>query len=116
MMALLEKRKKALAAEGLFAPERKKPIPFLPKTIGVVTSPTGAVIRDILHRLADRFPSRVVVWPVLVQGQGAAEQVAGAGRGFSAMGRNHPDRPDLVTIAQGMRSTKADRQRKDDAA
>ncbi|HCS18488.1 MAG TPA: exodeoxyribonuclease VII large subunit, partial [Erythrobacter sp.] len=69
--------------------------------IGVVTSPTGAVIRDILHRLADRFPSRVIVWPVLVQGQGAAEQVAGAVRGFSAMPEHHPDRPDLVIVARG---------------
>ena len=78
LLALLAKTKARLEAEGLFAAERKRAIPFLPRTIGVVTSPTGAVIRDILHRLADRFPSHVLVWPVLVQGQGAAEQVAAA--------------------------------------
>ena len=83
LLALLEKTRARLEAEGLFARERKRRLPFLPRTIGVVTSPTGSVIRDILHRLADRFPSHVLVWPVLVQGQGAAEQVAGAIRGFS---------------------------------
>jgi len=83
LLALLEKTRRRLEAEGLFAAERKRPLPFLPAVIGVVTSPTGAVIRDILHRLADRFPSRVLVWPVMVQGQGAAEQVAAAIRGFS---------------------------------
>jgi exodeoxyribonuclease VII large subunit len=102
LLALLEKTRKRLEAEGLFAPERKRALPFLPRVIGVVTSPTGAVIRDILHRLADRFPVHVLVWPVLVQGQGAAEQVAGAVRGFSAMA---PDgalpRPDLVIVARG---------------
>ncbi|MXO68913.1 exodeoxyribonuclease VII large subunit [Altererythrobacter marinus] len=102
LLALLEKTRARLAAEGLFAPERKRPLPFLPRTIGVVTSPTGAVIRDILHRLADRFPSHVVVWPVLVQGQGAAEQVAAAIRGFGAL---PPDgavaRPDLLIVARG---------------
>src|SRR5665647_2796622 len=76
LMKLLEERKKKLAAEGLFDEARKQLIPFLPRVIGVVTSPTGAVIRDILHRLADRFPRRVLVWPVRVQGEGAAEQVA----------------------------------------
>jgi len=101
LLALLERTKARLAAEGLFDPERKRALPYLPRTIGVVTSPTGAVIRDILHRLADRFPSRVIVWPVLVQGQGAAEQVSGAVRGFSAMPEGHPDRPDLVIIARG---------------
>ncbi len=101
LLALLEKTRARLAAEGLFAAERKRSLPFLPRTIGVVTSPTGAVIRDILHRLADRFPSRVVVWPVLVQGQGAADQVAGAVRGFAAMPDGHPDRPDLVIVARG---------------
>lgn len=101
LLALLEKTKARLEAEGLFAPERKRELPFLPFTIGVVTSPTGAVIRDILHRLEDRFPSRVIVWPVLVQGQGAAEQVAGAVRGFSELPRDHPDRPDLVIVARG---------------
>lgn len=101
LLALLEKTRARLQAEGLFDSERKRALPFLPRTIGVVTSPTGAVIRDILHRLADRFPSRVIVWPVLVQGQGAAEQVAGAVRGFSAMPEGHPDRPDLVIVARG---------------
>ena len=101
LLALLEKTRQRLAAEGLFSPERKKPLPFLPATIGVVTSPTGAVIRDILHRLADRFPSRVVVWPVLVQGQGAAAQVAQAVRGFSALPEGHALRPDLLIVARG---------------
>ena len=101
LLALLEKTRARLAAEGLFDSDRKRALPFLPRTIGVVTSPTGAVIRDILHRLADRFPSRVIVWPVLVQGQGAAEQVAGAVRGFSALPEGHPDRPDLVIVARG---------------
>lgn len=99
LLALLEKLKAKLAAEGLFAPERKRALPFLPRTIGVVTSPTGAVIRDILHRLADRCPTRVIVWPVLVQGQGSAEQVAAAVNGFSAM--QGADRPDLVIVARG---------------
>jgi len=102
LLALLAKTKARLEAEGLFAAARKRPLPYLPDVIGVVTSPTGAVIRDILHRLADRFPSRVLVWPVLVQGQGAAQQVAAAVRGFSAL----PDigaipRPDLVIVARG---------------
>ncbi len=102
LLALLEKTKARLEAEGLFAPERKKPLPFLPKTIGVVTSPTGAVIRDILHRLSDRFPSHVVVWPVLVQGEGAKRQVADAVRGFNALaeGGSVP-RPDLLIVARG---------------
>lgn len=102
LMALLEKLKAKLAAEGLFAPDRKKAIPFLPRTIGVVTSPTGAVIRDILHRLADRCPTDVLLWPVLVQGPGAAEQVARAVRGFSVMDSGGPvPRPDLVIVARG---------------
>ncbi len=102
LLALLEKTCARLAAEGLFAPERKRALPFLPRTIGVVTSPTGAVIRDILHRLADRFPSHVVVWPVLVQGQGAAEQVAAAVRGFGALDPAGPvPRPDLLIVARG---------------
>ena len=101
LLALLEKTRARLAAEGLFDPARKRVLPFLPRTIGVVTSPTGAVIRDILHRLADRFPSHVVVWPVLVQGQGAAEQVAAAVRGFSAMAAGDPLRPDLLIVARG---------------
>ncbi|RVT41918.1 exodeoxyribonuclease VII large subunit [Sphingobium algorifonticola] len=102
LMQLLEKRKQKLAAEGLFAAERKVPLPFLPKVIGVVTSPTGAVIRDILHRLADRCPTHVLVWPVLVQGDGAAGQIAAAVRGFDAMAADGPvPRPDLVIVARG---------------
>ena len=101
LLALLEKTRQRLAAEGLFDSARKRPLPFLPATIGVVTSPTGAVIRDILHRLADRFPSRVIVWPVLVQGNGAAEQVANAVRGFSGLPEGHPHRPDLLIVARG---------------
>ncbi|WP_411291827.1 exodeoxyribonuclease VII large subunit [Sphingorhabdus sp.] len=102
MMLLFEKLKARLAAEGLFAEDRKKKLPALPRTIGVVTSPTGAVIRDILHRLADRFPTHVIVWPVLVQGEGSAAQIARAVTGFS----NMPDdgsvrRPDLVIVARG---------------
>jgi len=102
LMALLEERKKQLAAEGLFAPERKKALPFLPRTIGVVTSPTGAVIRDILHRLEDRFPRHVLLWPVLVQGEGAAEQVAAAIRGFNAIEADGAvPRPDVLIVARG---------------
>jgi len=102
LLALLEKTRARLAAEGLFDATRKRRLPFLPRVIGVVTSPTGAVIRDILHRLADRFPSHVLVWPVLVQGQGAAEQVAAAVRGFSALAPGGAvPRPDLVIVARG---------------
>jgi exodeoxyribonuclease VII large subunit len=102
MMLLFEKLKARLAAEGLFAPERKKKLPSLPRTIGVVTSPTGAVIRDILHRLADRFPTHVIVWPVLVQGEGSAAQIARAVNGFSAMPTDGSvRRPDLVIVARG---------------
>ena len=102
LLALLAKTKARLEAEGLFSPQRKRPLPYLPDVIGVVTSPTGAVIRDILHRLADRFPSRVLVWPVLVQGQGAAAQVAAAIRGFSALPHiGAIPRPDLVIVARG---------------
>ncbi len=102
LLKLLEERKRKLAAEGLFAEERKRPLPYLPEVIGVVTSPTGAVIRDILHRLADRFPRRVLVWPALVQGEGAAEQIAAAIRGFNALspGAAVP-RPDLLIVARG---------------
>lgn len=99
LLALLEKTRRRLEAEGLFAAERKRALPFIPRCIGVVTSPTGAVIRDILHRLADRFPSHVLVWPVLVQGQGAAQQVASAVRGFGAM--DAASRPDLLIVARG---------------
>jgi exodeoxyribonuclease VII large subunit len=102
LLALLAKTKARLEAEGLFSPERKRALPYLPRVIGVVTSPTGAVIRDILHRLEDRFPVRVLVWPVLVQGQGAAEQVAAAVRGFSALEASGAvPRPDLVIVARG---------------
>jgi len=102
LLALLEKTKARLEAEGLFAPARKRPLPYLPRVIGVVTSPTGAVIRDILHRLADRCPCHVLVWPVLVQGQGSADQVAAAVRGFSALPPDGPiPRPDLVIVARG---------------
>jgi exodeoxyribonuclease VII large subunit len=102
LMALLEERKRRLAAEGLFAAERKRPLPFLPEVIGVVTSPTGAVIRDILHRIADRFPRRVLVWPVLVQGDGAAEQIAAAiAQAGRLPERGEPPRPDLLIVARG---------------
>ena len=102
LMALLDKRRRALAAEGLFDETRKRALPFLPRTIGIVTSPTGAVIRDILHRLADRCPTHVLVWPVPVQGEAAAQAVAAAIRGFGAMsvsGGIGP--PDLIIVARG---------------
>src|SRR5689334_13080843 len=102
LLKLLDDRKKKLEAEGLFAESRKTKLPFLPEVIGVVTSPTGAVIRDILHRLSDRFPRRVLVWPVIVQGEGAAEQVAAAIEGFNKLrpGGTVP-RPDLLIVARG---------------
>lgn len=101
LMALLDKRRRTLAAEGLFDPARKRPLPFAPRVIGVVTSPTGAVIRDILHRLEDRCPCHVLVWPVAVQGEGAAAQVAAAVRGFNALAPDAPGRPDLLIVARG---------------
>jgi exodeoxyribonuclease VII large subunit len=102
LMALLEERKKKLAAEGLFDEARKQLIPFLPGVIGVVTSPTGAVIRDILHRLADRFPRHVLVWPVRVQGEGSAEEVAAAITGFNALPESGPiARVELIIVARG---------------
>nr|WP_166177631.1 exodeoxyribonuclease VII large subunit [Altererythrobacter segetis] len=102
LLALLEKTRRRLEAEGLFALERKRALPYIPLVIGVITSPTGAVIRDILHRLADRFPSRVLVWPVLVQGQGSAEQVAAALRGFADLAEGGAiPRPDLLIVARG---------------
>src|SRR5215207_3885102 len=106
LLKLLDERRQRLAAEGLFDPERKKKLPFLPEVIGIVTSPTGAVIRDILHRLADRFPRRVLLWPVAVQGEGAAAQVAAAIDGFNrlpagAPGEHHVPRPDLIIVARG---------------
>lgn len=97
LMALLDKRRRALAAEGLFDEAKKRKLPFLPRAIGVVTSPTGAVIRDILHRLEDRCPTHVIVWPVPVQGDGAAEKVAAAIRGFASF----EPRPDLIIVARG---------------
>ncbi len=97
LMALLDQRRRQLAAEGLFDGARKRPLPFLPGKIGVVTSPTGAVIRDILHRLEDRCPTHVLVWPVAVQGEGAAAQVAAAVSGFAAMA----EPPSLIIVARG---------------
>jgi exodeoxyribonuclease VII large subunit len=102
LMALLEERRKKLLTEGLFARERKRPLPYLPRVIGVVTSPTGAVIRDILHRLDDRFPSHVLVWPVRVQGETCAPEVVNAIEGFNAMAPGGPiPRPDLLIVARG---------------
>jgi exodeoxyribonuclease VII large subunit len=97
LMALLDKRRRMLAAEGLFDEARKRKLPFLPRVIGVVTSPTGAVIRDILHRLEDRCPTHVILWPVPVQGEGAPEKVAAAIRGFASF----TPRPDLLIVARG---------------
>ena len=102
LMALLEDRKRKFNAEGLFAEERKKPRPFLPRLVGIITSPTGAVIRDMLHGFTERFPTRVIVWPVRVQGDTCAAEVAAAIAGFNAMqpgGRF--DRPDVLIVARG---------------
>jgi exodeoxyribonuclease VII large subunit len=102
LMALLEQRKKQFAAEGLFDDAHKRALPFLPRVIGVVTSPTGAVIRDILHRLGDRFPSHVLVWPVRVQGETCAAEVAAAIAGFNAQPPHAGlHRPDLIIVARG---------------
>jgi exodeoxyribonuclease VII large subunit len=102
LMAMLEKRKAQLQAEGLFAPERKRPIPYLPEIIGVITSPSGAVIRDILHRLRDRFPRKVLIWPVAVQGEKCAPEVARAIAGFNALTASGAvPRPDLLIVARG---------------
>jgi exodeoxyribonuclease VII large subunit len=107
LLKLLEERRQRLAAEGLFAAERKKKLPFLPEVIGIVTSPTGAVIRDILHRLADRFPRHVLLWPVAVQGEGAAAQVAAAINGFNRLPPGGAEeegpvpRPQLIIVARG---------------
>ncbi len=102
LMALIEERKRKLGAEGLFDPARKRRLPFMPRVIGVVTSPTGAVIRDILHRISDRFPVHVLVWPVKVQGEGSGEEVANAIRGFNSLvpGADLP-RPDVLIVARG---------------
>lgn len=97
LMALLEQRKQEFTKEGLFASEHKKPLPFLPKIIGVVTSPTGSVIQDIIHRIEDRFPMRILVWPVLVQGEQSAKQVADAITGFN----NLEEKPDVIIVARG---------------
>lgn len=121
LMALLEKRRQQFIAEGLFDPARKKPLPFMPQVIGVITSPTGAVIRDIIHRITDRFPVHVLVWPVRVQGEGAKEEIAAAIEGFNGLAdermsgladretahplirsSTHPiPRPDLLIVARG---------------
>lgn len=102
ILKLLEERKRKLAAEGLFDADRKRALPFLPEVIGVVTSPTGAVIRDILHRLEERYPRRVLVWPVRVQGEGAADEVTAAIQGFNALDPNgQVRRPDLLIVARG---------------
>jgi exodeoxyribonuclease VII large subunit len=102
LLKMLEERKRRLAAEGLFEPSRKKPIPFLPDVIGVITSPTGAVIRDILHRLSDRFPRHVLIWPVAVQGERAAAEVTAAIQGFNRIQPGGPvPRPDLLIVARG---------------
>lgn len=97
LMALLQERKAKLEAEGLFAPERKQLLPYMPKKIGVITSPTGAVIRDVLHRIADRFPLHVLVWPVRVQGETTGTEVSRAIYGFNAMA----DKPDIIIVARG---------------
>ena len=99
LMALLEERKKKFAAEGLFDERHKKALPYLPRTVGVVTSPTGAVIRDILHRIRERFPVRVILWPALVQGDAAAAQIEAGIRGFNAM--TGEDRPDVLIVGRG---------------
>jgi exodeoxyribonuclease VII large subunit len=102
LMALLDERRRKLTAEGLFDAARKKPLPFIPRVVGVVTSPTGAVVRDILHRLEDRFPRRVLVWPVRVQGETSAEEVAAAIRGFNALPADGAiPRPDVIIVARG---------------
>ncbi|MDR1235473.1 MAG: exodeoxyribonuclease VII large subunit [Holosporaceae bacterium] len=99
LLKILEERKKRLAEEGLFDPAKKKPLPLLPKLIGIITSPTGAVIKDMLHRIRQRFPRDVLLWPVLVQGNEAAEQVATAIRGMNALPSDR--RPDVLIVARG---------------
>ncbi len=102
LMALFEKIKARLDAEGLFDPARRRPLPYLPRTIGIVTSPTGSVIRDMLHRLSDRFPSHVIVWPTIVQGDGSASKIAAAINGFNMIKTgSHVKRPDLLIVARG---------------
>lgn len=102
LLKLLEQRRQALLAEGLFDPSRKQGLPALPRVIGVVTSPTGAVLRDIRHRIGERCPTRIIVWPVLVQGETAADQIAAAIRGFNAMPSDGAvPRPDVLIVARG---------------
>ena len=102
LLKLLEERKKQFAAEGLFDAAHKKKIPFLPQTIGVVTSASGAVIRDIIHRVRDRFPSHILLWPTPVQGEGAAEKIAAAVKGFNALpATGNISRPDVIIVARG---------------
>ncbi len=97
LLAQLERLKARLAAEGLFEPAHRKPLPSMPSVIGVITSPTGAVIRDILHRIRDRWPAHVIVWPVVVQGEAACGQITAALAGFHA----YPTRPDVIIVARG---------------
>jgi exodeoxyribonuclease VII large subunit len=102
LLAQLEERRKRLAAEGLFDPARKQLLPYLPRVIGVVTSPTGAVIRDIIHRISDRFPLHILVWPVRVQGENSSAEVAAGIRGFNALELDGPiPRPDVLIVARG---------------
>ncbi len=101
LMALFEKIKARLESEGLFDPAQRRPLPYLPRTIGIVTSPTGSVIRDMLHRLSDRFPSHVIVWPTIVQGDGSASKIAAAIKGFNAIKGDAIARPDLLIVARG---------------
>jgi exodeoxyribonuclease VII large subunit len=103
LMALLEERRRKLQEEGLFDAARKRKLPFLPGVIGIVTSPTGAVIRDMIHRLSDRFPRQVLLWPVRVQGEGSAAEIAAGIRGLNAIAAEDPDllRPDVIVVARG---------------
>lgn len=101
LLKLLEERKQKFLAEGLFDAAHKQKIPYLPKTIGVITSPTGAVIRDIIHRIRDRFPAHIVLWPTPVQGEGAAEKIAAAIKGFNDLPSASPYKPDVLIVARG---------------
>ena len=101
LMALLEKRKEKLSKEGVFSTEYKKNIPYLPETIGVITSPTGAVIRDILHRIEDRFPTQILIWPVRVQGESCAEEIIDAIEGFHLLSQSDISEPEVIIIARG---------------
>ena len=101
LMALLEKRKEKLSKEGVFSTEYKKDIPYLPETIGVITSPTGAVIRDILHRIEDRFPTQILIWPVRVQGESCVEEIIDAIEGFHLLSQSDISEPEVIIIARG---------------